>query len=301
MISASSTKLLGLDGPHRLDQLREIARQHAARISTAARSWRRRETPGSGSRPTWARIASNRPSGISATDNASMGANGGCNARRAGFFATPPRRAPGSLRWRCCARSCRPPACRGRAPPPDVGSARTSPSAASAARSDRPPPRSAPGPASPAPRADVAAQVAGSVDGKAAHARRPRATAAKSIGCSSQPYSGLPRNTICSHLIWPSVLFLMTTIFTSSLYFARRSRARPSACVSPPSPTKATTCRSGIGERGGDRVGQAARHGGEVAGAREHHVAAHVEMARRPGRDRAGVGGDDGIVGAAAC
>src|SRR5882672_5258593 len=42
------------------------------------------------------------------------------------------------------------------------------------------------------------------------------ATIAKSIGCRSQPYSGLPRKTICSHLIWPSVLFLMTTTFTGS-------------------------------------------------------------------------------------
>src|SRR6185312_11667814 len=48
---------------------------------------------------------------------------------------------------------------------------------------------------------------------------KPRAMAAKSIGCRSQTYSGLPRKTICSHLIWPSELFLITTILTSSLYF----------------------------------------------------------------------------------
>ena len=45
-----------------------------------------------------------------------------------------------------------------------------------------------------------------------------RANAAKSIGCSSQPYSGLPRNTICSHLIMPSELFLTTTTLIGSLY-----------------------------------------------------------------------------------
>src|SRR5258705_6983264 len=41
----------------------------------------------------------------------------------------------------------------------------------------------------------------------------PQASAkrAKSIGCRSQPYSGLPRKTICSHFIWPSVPFFTTT------------------------------------------------------------------------------------------
>src|SRR5215813_6279496 len=42
---------------------------------------------------------------------------------------------------------------------------------------------------------------------------------AKLMGCKSHPYSGLPRNTICSHLICPSELFLMTKTFTGSLYF----------------------------------------------------------------------------------
>src|SRR5438105_15299518 len=43
--------------------------------------------------------------------------------------------------------------------------------------------------------------------------RPPHASAyfAKLGLCNSQPYSGLPRKTICSHLIWPSVLFLMIT------------------------------------------------------------------------------------------
>ena len=47
----------------------------------------------------------------------------------------------------------------------------------------------------------------------------PQASAyfAKSIGCRSTPNSGLPSKTICSHLIWPSVLFLMTITLTGSL------------------------------------------------------------------------------------
>jgi len=44
---------------------------------------------------------------------------------------------------------------------------------------------------------------------------------AKSIGSSSTPNSGLPSRIICSHLIWPSTLFLMTITHTCSLYFTR--------------------------------------------------------------------------------
>ena len=71
-----------------------------------------------------------------------------------------------------------------------------------------------------------------------------RATIAKSIGCKSQTYSGLPRKTICSHLIWPKVLFLMTTILIGSLYLTAVASS-PISIVNPPSPTKATTWRSG--------------------------------------------------------
>ena len=60
-----------------------------------------------------------------------------------------------------------------------------------------------------------------------------------------------------------------------SLYFTQVANS-PMSMVKPPSPTKATTCRSGIGDRGGDGVGQAAGHGGESAGEREHHVAADL-------------------------
>src|SRR5437867_6129934 len=67
---------------------------------------------------------------------------------------------------------------------------------------------------------------------------------AKSIGCNSHPYSGLPRKTICSHLICPSVLFLMTNTFTGSLYLTHVANSAISM-EKPPSPTNATDCRSG--------------------------------------------------------
>ena len=61
----------------------------------------------------------------------------------------------------------------------------------------------------------------------------------KSIGSSETPYSGLPRNTICSHLIIPSMLFLMTTTFIGSRYFTAVANS-PISIVKPPSPTNAT-------------------------------------------------------------
>jgi hypothetical protein len=70
------------------------------------------------------------------------------------------------------------------------------------------------------------------------------ATAAKSIGCSSHPYSGLPRKTICSHLICPSELFLMTTTLTGRSYFTQVANSAISM-DKPPSPTNATHCRPG--------------------------------------------------------
>jgi hypothetical protein len=39
----------------------------------------------------------------------------------------------------------------------------------------------------------------------------------ESIGCRSHPYSGLPRKTICYHLIMPSELFFTITILIGSL------------------------------------------------------------------------------------
>src|SRR6266550_3668680 len=69
------------------------------------------------------------------------------------------------------------------------------------------------------------------------HARRHRWL--KWIGSSDTPYSGLPRNTICSHLIIPSVLFLMMTTLIGSRYFTAVANS-PMSIVKPPSPTNAT-------------------------------------------------------------
>src|SRR5262249_61506501 len=62
----------------------------------------------------------------------------------------------------------------------------------------------------------------------------------KSIGCRSTANSGLPRKTICSHLICPSVLFLMITTLIGRLYFTAVTKSAISI-EKPPSPTKATT------------------------------------------------------------
>ena len=66
----------------------------------------------------------------------------------------------------------------------------------------------------------------------------------KSIGSSDTPYSGLPRNTICSHLIIPSTLFLMITTLIGSRYFTAVANS-PISIVKPPSPTNATDWRPG--------------------------------------------------------
>ncbi len=53
---------------------------------------------------------------------------------------------------------------------------------------------------------------------------------------------------------------------------------------------------SGIGDGCANAVGQSVGHGGQRAGERELHGAAHLDVARCPGRDGAAVGGDDGVV-----
>ena len=86
-------------------------------------------------------------------------------------------------------------------------------------------------------------QVAGSSRWKAL-APHPSATLTKSTGARSTPYSGLPRKTICSHLIRPSELFLKQTTLTGRSCCMSVARS-PSCIVSEPSPVTATTCRSG--------------------------------------------------------
>src|SRR6478672_9957326 len=67
---------------------------------------------------------------------------------------------------------------------------------------------------------------------------------AKSIGENSTPNSGFPRNPICSHLIIPKVLFLITITLIGRLYCTAVANS-PISMVRPPSPTNATDCLSG--------------------------------------------------------
>ena len=106
---------------------------------------------------------------------------------------------------------------------------------------------------------------------------------------------GLPSSTICSHLICPSALFLMTITFTGSLYFTSVAIS-PISMVKPAVADDADHLAAGVGDRRADAVRQAVGHGRQHAGERELHVAAHVDVARGPGGDRAAVGDHDGVV-----
>src|SRR5919199_1718034 len=55
-----------------------------------------------------------------------------------------------------------------------------------------------------------------------------------------------------------------------------------------------------MGRLGGDRVGEAGGHGGQVPGQVELAGAAGVEVPGRPGGDGARVGAEDGVVGGVA-
>src|SRR5258707_7541352 len=70
-----------------------------------------------------------------------------------------------------------------------------------------------------------------------------RANAAKSIGVTSQTFSGFPRNTICSYLIWPSELLFTTTILIGNLYLTAGENYAISI-ANPPSPTNPMHSRS---------------------------------------------------------
>ena len=112
-----------------------------------------------------------------------------------------------------------------------------------------------------------------------------RANAAKSIGWRSQPYSGLPRNTICSHLICPSVSFLTTTTLIGELVLDGRrefGHEHREAAV----PDEGDDLAVGIGELRGDGVGQPVGHGREIA------RRANASGPRRAGMCRAAPGGD---------
>ena len=118
---------------------------------------------------------------------------------------------------------------------------------------------------------------------------------AKSIGCRSIPNSGLASSTICSHLICPSSLFLMTITLTGSLYFTSVAIS-PISMVKPPSPDHADYLPARIGHRSSNRVREPVGHRGQHAREGELHIAAHFNVACRPGRDGAAVGDHDRIV-----
>src|SRR5919205_2082101 len=66
----------------------------------------------------------------------------------------------------------------------------------------------------------------------------------QSIGENSTPNPGFPRKAICSHLIIPRVLFLITITLIGSLYCTAVANS-PISIVKPPSPTNAIDCLSG--------------------------------------------------------
>src|SRR5438132_7343377 len=129
-----------------------------------------------------------------------------------------------------------------------------------------------------------------------APAPQARATAAKSMGCSSTPNSGLPSMTICSHLICPRALFLMMITLTGSWYFTR-------VAISPIIMVKTAVAAEShyLPSRKSDgrphRIGQAVAHGGEPARGGELHAAAHAEITCRTGRHRSGIAADNRVVG----
>src|SRR5437016_1499561 len=61
------------------------------------------------------------------------------------------------------------------------------------------------------------------------------AKSAKSMGCRSHAYSGFPKKTICSHLIWASELFLTMTTLMGRSYFTHVANSAMSI-ENPPSP-----------------------------------------------------------------
>ena len=107
---------------------------------------------------------------------------------------------------------------------------------------------------------------------------------AKSIGCKSTPYSGFPRNTICSHLIWPSVLFFYDDDFDGKLILHCGAKSAISI-EKPPVSHECDALPIRMSDLRGDRIGKPVGHAGEIAGEsyesvlsltgmwRAHHVA----------------------------
>ena len=131
--------------------------------------------------------------------------------------------------------------------------------------------------------------------------RKPRAPHAsanltKSIGCSSTPYSGLPRKTICSHLIWPSVLFLMMTTLTGSLYFTpvrKLGHQHREAAVA----DEGDALPVGIRDlRARWRTASRSPSSPGCRSSEKHLAAPDLGSGAPPGGDRAAIGGDDRVV-----
>ena len=171
-----------------------------------------------------------------------------------------------------------------------------SPGRASAARTGRPPPRRAPA----------------SCDANAISMRRPdllgrlatEADAAAGLGeldevdrLQLDAVLGVAQEDHLLPLDLAERVVLDDDDLDRQLVLDGRDELAAISIVKPPSPTKATTWRSGKATWRRVGVGQARGHRGQVARAGELHAPAHLEVPRRPGGDRARVGRDDRVVG----
>ena len=128
----------------------------------------------------------------------------------------------------------------------------------------------------------------------------PQASAklAKSTGCRSTPYSGLPRNEHLLPLDQARACCSSSRRPSPAAGIGPASRISPIIMVKPSIADEGDDLASGKAARRADRVGQAAaiiEHivplRGELLARRELHVA------RGPGGDRAGIAADDRVVG----
>ena len=111
------------------------------------------------------------------------------------------------------------------------------------------------------------------------------------------PVFGVPKKDHLLPLDLPSTLFLMTMTLIGSLCLTAVMNSTMSI-VNPPSPTKATTWRSGKATWAAG-VRQAGRHRREISRTRKLLMAARADLQvpGRPSGDRPGVGRDDRVVG----
>ena len=122
-----------------------------------------------------------------------------------------------------------------------------------------------------------------------------RANAAKSIGCNSQPYSGLPGRPLLPFDLRKE-LFLMTTTLIGNPYFTAvtnspsasriRRRRRTRRTADPDTRVARRSCKGGR-----------CSHTRQSAGNRIHLTAAGGNVPGPPGRDRAGIARDNCVLG----